>query len=262
MHPGAVCLATIPAAQNPSPLQCRKHRFTCLLPHKPFDREFSPTRRAQLLPMIPPLPLNLSRTLPYPPLFLPYPADVFLPPSPSFPSAGPPCVFSSIRRTFSYSSFFRPLLSTLFSSTKRYTVRRTLYCPPGIFSYPLSHCLPDLLVFIHPTHYYDFLAYNRPSATQPLHYWYHNLVSSELLIFVIYLAFICIHDYRLLIKRFPLSSRSGVCFGVAWRVRRFSRQRHTCINYSPPLVGDTASRFESTRPRSHPKLPPQCLLII
>jgi len=34
------------------------------------------------------LPLNLSQTLPYPPLFLPYPADVFIPPSPSFSSAG------------------------------------------------------------------------------------------------------------------------------------------------------------------------------
>jgi len=147
-------------------------------------------------------------------------------------------------------------------SAERYTVRRMLYRPPDIFPYPLSHCLPDLLVFIHPTHYYDFLAYNRPPATRPLHYWYHNLVSSELLISIIYFAFICIHDYRPLIKRFPLSSRSGGFFGVAWRVRRFSRQRHTCINYSPPLVCDTASRFQSTRPRSHPKLSPQCLLII
>jgi len=137
-----------------------------------------------------------------------------------------------------------------------------LYRPPDIFPYPLSHCLPDLLVFIHPTHYYDFLAYNRPPATRPLHYWYHNLVPSELLISIIYFAFICIHDYRLLIKRFPLSSMSGGFFGVAWRVRRFSRQRHTCIHYSPPLVCDTASRFQSTLPRSHPKLPPQCLLII
>jgi len=97
-----------------------------------------------------------------------------------------------------------------------------LYQPPDIFSYPLSHCLPDLSVFIHLTHYYDFLAYNRPPATRPLHYWYHNLVSSELLISIIYFAFICIHDYRLLIKRFPLSSRCGGFFGVAWRVRRFS----------------------------------------
>jgi len=80
-----------------------------------------------------------------------------------------------------------------------------LYRPPDIFPYPLSHCLPDLLVFIHPTHYYDFLAYNRLPATQPLHYWYHNLVSSELLISIIYFTFICIHDYRLLIKQFPLS---------------------------------------------------------
>jgi len=138
-----------------------------------------------------------------------------------------------------------------------------LYRPPDIFPYPLSHCLPDLLVFIHPTHYYDFLAYNRPAAMRPLHYWYHNLVSSELLISIIYFAFICIHDYRLWIKRFPLSSRSGGFFSVAWRVRRFSRQRHTCINYSPPLVCDTASRFQSTRPRSHPPgpgpIPNSCL---
>ena len=262
MHPGAVCLATIPLAQNPSPLQRRKHRFACPLTQKPFDGEFSPPRGAQLLPMIPPLPLNHSRTLPYPLLFLPYPTDVFLPPP--HPSRPPdaPCVFSSIRRTFSYSSFFLPLPSTRFTSAKRYTVGRTIYSPPGIFPCSLSHCLTDLLVFIHPTHYYDFLAYDRPPATRPLHYWYHNLVSSELVISIIYFAFICIHDYRLLIKRFPLSSRSGGFFGVAWRVRRFSRQRHTGINYSPPLVCDTASRFESTQPRSHPKLPPQCLLII
>ena len=81
VHPGAVCLATIPPAQNHSPLQRRKHPFGCHLPQKPFDPEFSPPRRAQFLPMIPPLPLNLSRTLAYPPLFLPYPADFFLPPS-------------------------------------------------------------------------------------------------------------------------------------------------------------------------------------
>ena len=137
-----------------------------------------------------------------------------------------------------------------------------LYRPPGIFPYPLSHCLQDLLVFIYPTHYYDFLAYNCPPATRPLHYLYYDLVSSELLISIIYFAFICIHDYRLLIKQFPLSSRSGGFLGVAWRVCRFSRQCHTCINYFPPLVCDTASRFESTRPWSHPKLPPQCLLII
>ena len=90
VHPGAVCLATIPPAQNPSPLQSRKHPFTCLLPQKSFDREFSPPRRAQLLPMISPISLNLFRTLRYPSLFLPFPADVFLPPSPSFPSAGRP----------------------------------------------------------------------------------------------------------------------------------------------------------------------------
>ena len=150
----------------------------------------------------------------------------------------------------------------MFSSAAWYTVRRMLHRPPDIFPYPLSHCLPDHLVFIHPTHYYDFLAYNRPPATWPLYYCYHNLVSAELLISIIYFAFICIHDYRLLIKRFPLCSRSGGFFGMAWRVCSFSRQRHTCINYSPPLVCDTASRFQSTRPRSHPKLPPQCLLII
>jgi len=137
-----------------------------------------------------------------------------------------------------------------------------LYRAPDIFPYPLSHCLPDVLVFIHPTHYYDFLAYNCPPDTRPVHYWYHNLVSSELLISIIYFAFICIQDYRLLIKRFPLSSRSGVFCGVVWRVHRFSRQRHTCINYSPPLVCDTASLFQTTGPWSHPKLPPQCLLII
>ena len=73
MHPGAVCLATIPPAQNPSPLHRRKHPFACLLPQKPFDREFSPPRRAQLLPMILSLPLTLSQTLQYPLLFLPYP---------------------------------------------------------------------------------------------------------------------------------------------------------------------------------------------
>ena len=250
MHPGAVCLATKPPAQNPSPLQGRKHPFACLLPQKPFDREFSPPRRAQLLPIIPLLSLNLSRTLPYPSPFPPLSSR-------RFPTTLP---FLPVRRTFSYSSFFHPLPSTLFSSAKRYTLRQTLYRLPGIFPYPLSHCLPDLLVFIHPTHYYDFLAYNHPPARRPLHHWYHNLVSSELLICIIYFAFI--HDYRLLINRFPLSSRSGGFFGVAWRVCRFSRQRHTCINYSPPLVCNTARRFETTRPRSHPKLPPQCLLII
>ena len=130
-------------------------------------------------------------------------------------------MFSSIRRMLSYSSFFRPLPCTLFWSAERYPVRRMLYRPPDIFPYPLSHCLPDLLVFIHPTHYYDFLAYNRPPAMRPLHYWYHNLVSSAILISVIYFAFICIPDYRLLIKRFPISSRSGGFFGVAWHVRRF-----------------------------------------
>ena len=204
--------------------------------------------------MIPPLPLNLSRTLPYPPLFLPYPADVFLSPSPSFPSAGRPLLILQHPADVLLLLFFSP------STLHTHLVRQMLYPPPGIFPYPLSHCLPDLLVFIHPIHYYDFLAYNHPPATRPLHYWYHNLVSSELLISIIYFAFI--HDYRLLIKWFPLSSRSGGFFGVAWHVRRFSRQRHTRNNYSPLLVSDTASRFESTRPRSHPKLPLQCLHII
>ena len=82
------------------------------------------------------------------------------------------------------------------------------------------------------------------------------------MISIIYFTFICIHNYRLLIKRFPLSSRSGGFFGVGWRVRRFSRQDHTCINYCPPLVYNTASQFQSARPRSHPKLLPQYLLII
>jgi len=204
-----------------------------------------------------PLPLHLSQTLPYTPFSsLNQWTFSYDPPHPCRrPDAR--CVFSSIRRTFSYSSFFRPLPATLFSCAKRYTVRRMLYRPPDIFPYPRSHCRPDLLVFIHLTHYYDFLAYNCPPATRPLHHWYHNLVSSELLISIIYFAFICIHDYRLLIKRFPVSARSGGFFGVAWCVRRFSRQGHTCINYYPPLFCDTASRFQSTRPRSHPKLTPQ-----
>jgi len=52
VHPGAVCLATIPPAQNRSPLQRWKHLLACHLPQKPFHREFSPPRRAQFLPMI------------------------------------------------------------------------------------------------------------------------------------------------------------------------------------------------------------------
>ena len=199
MHPGAVCLATIPPVQNHSPLQRWKHPFACHLPQEPFDREFSPPRRAQFLPMIPPLPLNLSRTLPYPPLFLPYPAEVFLPPS-LWPTTLP---LLPIRRTFSVfagRSLYSPdvLLLLLFSPSTLHTllvrrklyhppkvvtvrrtlyrprnvfsVRRTLYSPPSIFPYLLSHCLPDRLVFIHATNYYHFLAYNRPPATQPLHY--------------------------------------------------------------------------------------------
>ena len=114
-----------------------------------------------------PLPLNLSQTLLYPLLFLPYPADVFLPPSPSFPSAGHPLCILQHPLDVLVLLFSHPLPSTLFSSAERYSVRRMLYRPPDIFPYPLSHCLPDLLVFIHPTYYYDFLAYNRPPATRP-----------------------------------------------------------------------------------------------
>ena len=66
--PGGVCLATIPPAQNPAPLQRQKHPFACLLPQKPFDPKFSAPRHAQRLPMIPPLPLILFRILPYPPI--------------------------------------------------------------------------------------------------------------------------------------------------------------------------------------------------
>ena len=235
MHPGAVCLATIPPVQNPSPRQRCKHPFACLLPQKPFDREFSPPRRAQLFPMIPPLPPKLSRTLPYPPPFPPLSSGRFLTTLPIPPVRQMPLAYSPASAGRSPTPLFSP------STLHTLVIRQTLYRAPGIFPYTLSHCLPDLLVFIHPTHYYDFLAYNRPPTTRPLHYWYHNLVSSELLISIIYFAFICIHDYRLLIKWFPLSSRSGGFFGVSWGVRRFSRQRHTCINYSPPLVCDTAS---------------------
>ena len=84
------------------------------------------------------------------------------PPHPSCPPDAC-CVFSSIRRTFSYSSFFRPLPSTLFSSAKRYiipatecyTVRRTLYCPPNVIptawhlSLPFEP-LPARPLSIHP----------------------------------------------------------------------------------------------------------------
>ena len=137
VHPGAVCLATIPLAQNPSPLQRRKHPFACLLPQKPFDYEFSPPRRAQLLPMIPPLSLNLSRTLPYLRPFPPLSSGRFPTTSPSFPSAGRPLrilqdlpdVLQHLPHVLQHLPdvplllCFRPLPSTLFSSTKCYTVR-------------------------------------------------------------------------------------------------------------------------------------------
>ena len=41
-----------------------------------------------------------------------------------------------------------------------------------------------------------------------------------------------------------------------------SSQHHTCINYSSSIMCDTASRFQSIRPGSHPKVLPQSLLII
>ena len=133
VHPGAVCLATIPPAQNPSPLQSRKHPFTCLLPQKSFDREFSPPRRAQLLPMISPISLNLFRTLRYPSLFLPYPADVFLPPSPSFPSAGRPLRILQHPPDVLLLLFFSP------STLHTLLVRQTLYRPPDV----IPHVLPS-----------------------------------------------------------------------------------------------------------------------
>ena len=132
-----------------------------------------------------PLPLNLSRTLPYSTLFLPYPADVFLPPSLS-PTTLPILLVCRIFSVFAGRSRYWPdvLLLLLFSPSTLhtllvrrmfvpsaecfyrppnvFTVRRTLYHPPGVFPYPLSHCLSDRLVFIQPTHYYDFLANNRP----------------------------------------------------------------------------------------------------
>ena len=130
MHPGGVCLATMPLAQNHSPLQRRKHPFACHLPQKPFDHEFSSPRRAQFLPMIPSLPLNLSRTLPYPPLFsliqrtFSYPPLCRPLPSPSFPSA----------RRSPYS--LDVLLLLLFSPSSLHTllVHRKLYHPPNAFT--------------------------------------------------------------------------------------------------------------------------------
>ena len=96
-----------------------------------------------------PLPLNLSQTLPYPPLFLPYPADVFLHPPHASRPPDARCVFSSIRRTFSYSSLFSP------STLHTLLVRRTLYRPPDVIpttwhlSLPFEP-LPARPLSIHP----------------------------------------------------------------------------------------------------------------
>ena len=124
-----------------------------------------------------------SEPLPNPPLPSPssplssgrFPTLLFVAHYPSHPSRPPDVLL--IRRTFSYFSSFRPPPSAPFSSVQSYTVRQTFlpsaknfYRPPSIFPYLLSHCLPDRLVFILPTHYYDCLAYNRPPAMRPLHY--------------------------------------------------------------------------------------------
>ena len=118
---------------KPLPPAAPEAPFACLLPQKSFDCEFSPPRRALLLPMIPPLPLNLSRMLPYPPLFLPYPADVFLPPSPSFPSAGRPLRILQHPPDVLLLHFFSP------STRNTLLVRQTLYRPPDI----IPHVLPS-----------------------------------------------------------------------------------------------------------------------
>ena len=114
-HPGAVCLATIPPAQNPSLLQRRKHPCACHLPQQPFDHEFSPPRCAQFLPMILPslrTSPKRSRTRPF---------------------------SSVIQRTFSYHPFYpsRPpdvLLVLFYSPSTLHTllIRRTFYCPPDV----------------------------------------------------------------------------------------------------------------------------------
>jgi len=113
----------------------------------PPPEAFRPRILSSQTPPVPshdtPLPLNLSQTLPYPHLFLPYPADVFLPPSPSFPSAGRPLRILRHPPDVLLVLFFRPLPSTLFSSAERYTVRRTLYRPPNVI--PSAGCYTDRL---------------------------------------------------------------------------------------------------------------------
>jgi len=73
-----------------------------------------------------PLRLNLSQTLPYPSLVLPYPADIFLPPSPSFPSAGRPLGILQHPPDVLLLLFFSP------SAVHTLLVRRRLYRPPDV----------------------------------------------------------------------------------------------------------------------------------
>ena len=126
VHPGAVCLAPIPPAQNHSPLQRWKHPFACHLPSEGFR---PPNLYSQTRPVPAHDSSSPSEPLLDPPVHSPFshlssgrfPTPLFVANYPPHPSHRPDVL--RIHRTFSYSSSFSPLPSTPYSSAEGYTVR-------------------------------------------------------------------------------------------------------------------------------------------